>query len=325
MAIPKKRLSPQGLLSRIDHFLTHPLGLDTRARHFYPTSASCIDSKGKIHGACLRKNAYEFYGIEPTNPLKADAFYTFGVGKHIELMLVDWLQKMGLFIDHNVKFFNPDFFLSGELDVVIRETPGSDQMVCVEIKSSHGPYFTMENVTGKEGQPPKPKEDHVQQVSLYLDNFDNLPYAILVYIGRDNFSRTEYIIRLVEQDGNKYPEITRADGSSYVDYNLGLADIYNRYRDLLDYIKHKQLPPRDYVPLMDQKMVDKLYEAGEITANKKKKWEKGECLTTEFHCTYCNFRNLCRGMDKGIVTDFVDRYNKGEFKPMAYPNSMGER
>lgn len=279
-----KRIQPKGVLAKIDKHITSPLNLDSRQRHFYPTQASCFDRDGNVHGSCLRKVGYDFFNAGKSNPLKPDSYYTFGVGKHIELMLVDWFKEMGLFVGHNIKFFNPEFFVSGELDIVIRENPGSDVLVGIECKSSHGPFFRTEVVTGKPGQPPKPKDEHVMQVMLYLDNFPTLPYFVLVYVGRDDFSRTEYALRLVDVNGDMFPEITPANGNPYIDYRFSMANIYNRYKDMMAYIKEGTLPPCDYRPLMSKAEMEQDFADGKVTKAKMKKFDDGELLTADWQC-----------------------------------------
>jgi|GEM_PF-2375383 hypothetical protein len=313
-----KRIAPQGILAKIDQHITNPPNFDTRQRHFYPTQASCIDDDGNVHGSCLRKVGFDIFSIGKSNPFKADTYYTFAMGHHVEDMLVNWLKEMGLFVARNVKFFNSDFFVSGELDIIVRESPGSKTLIGVESKSSHGPFFRTEVITGRAGQPPKPKDEHVMQVMLYLDNF-NLPYFVLIYIGRDSFDRTEYTIRLVEdKNGDQYPEISRPDGSFYIDKRFGMANIYNRYKDMMRYMKTGVLPPRDYTPLMTQEEMEAGVASGKITKSKLKKFEAGEILTADWQCRYCDFKDLCRGMEAGEVKNFVERFNNKEFKVKEY-------
>ncbi|MGI0060527.1 MAG: hypothetical protein ACREBJ_12250, partial [Nitrosotalea sp.] len=121
MNISKSR--PMGLLAQIDYHMEHPINLETRAHHFYPTQASVLDSDGTIIGSCLRANAFEFWGM-PKKPYNARTIWTFSLGKAVEDVLVTNLQEMGLYIARNKKFFNSDFFVSGELDIAVRESPG---------------------------------------------------------------------------------------------------------------------------------------------------------------------------------------------------------
>jgi hypothetical protein len=271
-----------------------------------------------MHGSCLRAVAYDWFEVGKSNPLKAESLYTFGVGKHIELMLVDWCKEMGIFAAHNVKFFNPDFGVSGELDLVLKESPGSPILYGVECKTSYGDYFKTEVITGRAGKPPAPKEEHVMQVMMYLDNFPTLPYFRLVYIGRDRFDRTEYIVRLKEIEGDKYPEITYPDGSNMVNLNLSLSRIYNRYVDTKKYVTEGTLPPRDYTPEMTAEEIAEAAAAGKISKAKVKAFERGELKTADWRCRYCNHKDLCRGMEDDEVKDFVPRYKKGEFCEVDY-------
>lgn len=312
----KKRIQPLGILAKIDEHITNPLNIESRAKHFYPTGASCVGKDGVLRGSCLRALAYDYLDIPRSGSYSPETMYTFGVGKHIELMIVEWLKEMGLFVGHNIRFYNSDFHVSGELDVVLRESFDSDSLYGLEVKSFYGPYALMECVTGRAGHPPKPKDEHILQVLLYLDNFPSLKYFELIYVGRDKFDRAEYFIRLKEIDGDMYPEITRADGSSYVDMNISTAGTYNRFKDLANYLKAKQLPPRDYRPVMTEEEMQKELEAGNITKNKMKSFKEGKVLTADWRCGYCSHKTLCRNMPAEAVDNFQTRYQAGEFKPL---------
>lgn len=308
-----KRFKPKGLLAKVDEHITSPLSLDSRAKHFYPTGASCLGTDGELRGSCLRQVALDYMDVARSNPYSADTMYTFGMGKHIELMFVEWFKEMGIFAGHNIKFYNPDFNVSGELDLVLREAPGSDELFGVELKSFYGPYALMEVVTGRKDHQPRPKDEHIMQVMMYLDNFPSLSYFMLIYVGRDKFDRIEYAIRLKEIDGDFYPEVTRPDGSSFTDMNFSIAKIYNRYKDLKNYLKTKQLPPRDYRPTMTQEEMQADLDAGKITKNKMKSFERGEILTADWRCRYCSFKESCRLMPEGAITNFTERFKAGEW------------
>jgi hypothetical protein len=309
-----KRIAPLGVLDKIDKHITHPLGLESRQSHFYPTQASCYDYDGQLHGACLRQVVLSFWHIPESNPPSADTMYTFGVGKHIELMVGDWFKEMGIFKAHNVKFWNPDFYVSGELDFIVSESPSSDVLLGVECKTSYGDYFKTEVVTGRAGVLPKPKEDHILQVMNYLDSFPKLNDFSLIYIGRDKFDRTEYLIRLIDIDGDKYPEITHAGNGSYIDYHFSLARMYDRYISAMKAVRSGVLPKTDYHPIMSQEEVDQQLKDKLISKAKATRFSKGECLTTDWKCTYCNFRNWCRGMSPDAIPDFKKKFSEGEFK-----------
>jgi hypothetical protein len=321
MAIKKER--PAGVLAQIDkHLLNNPAGkLSTRAKHFYPTSASCYTREGKIQGACLRKVAFEYWDVPKTNPPKPEMYYTWGVGKHIEIMWLDWLKEMGMYVGSNIKFYNADFNVSGEIDAIIRETPGSDILVGAEFKTSYAGksgFFTRKVITGTKDCPPKPKIENLMQVCLYLDTYVDIPYWVLMYAARDNWDRTEYIIRLVDVGNDRCPEITNSWGYSYIDYDISMGRIYNRYVDLKNYLKAGVLPPCDYKPLMTRQEIVALVESGETYKSKLKDFDEGKVLTAEFNCTYCNHKDLCRGMACGSIPNFKEQYNNRTFKPYAH-------
>lgn len=300
-----------GTLEQLDNFLLHsPVeGFDTRAKHFYPTQASCHSASGNVIGACLRANAFEYWGIPKSNPFNIKTLYTFEMGRRIEAMYIDWFKLMGVHVADHVKFFNQDFFISGELDAVIRENRYSDQLIGWECKSGYS-YMVSYQITGlRDGTPPKPKQEHLMQVLLYLEYFPQLPYFILMYTGRDEFDRIEYKIEKVEEHGEVYPKVTYPDRKSYVDYDISLASIHNRYKDLKNYLKKKTLPPRDYNPEMNQGEMQEALEAGKISKTKMKDYKEGKLLTADFVCRYCNFKDLCRGLDKKAIRNYRDEYD----------------
>ncbi len=299
VAIEKAR--PASVLQQLDDHLINKISLETRQRHFYPTSASCIAPDGTIIGACARKVVLEFWGYPITDPAKADMHYVWGLGKSVETMCLEWFKQMGIYKANAVRFYDPDFNLSGELDGVLCEAPGSKNLFGWECKSGHGNYFITNQITGKNGVPPAPKDENLLQVCVYLDYFKQLPYFNLMYIGRDDCSRTEYIIRLTEIDGKKYPQITRASGSTYIDKRISTAAIYNRYMDYALHASKDILPKADFKPIMTQEEVDKELEDGLISKAKHTRFTKGESLTTSWRCVYCQFKTYCRSLPQGEV------------------------
>lgn len=306
-----------GILEQIDYHLEHPINIETRAKHFYPTSASVIDQKGNIIGACLRANAFEFWSI-PKKPYTARTQWIFAMGKAVEDIIVGKLQEMGLYVARNQKFYNEYFGVSGELDIAVRESPGSDKIVGIECKSSNGPFFTSEVITGRKGEKPHPKVEHVLQVMLYLDSFI-MPYFNLIYVDRGDVNRIEYKIELIEENGDKFPVITYPNRESYTDYRLSMAGVYDRYQTLRWHIKRDILPASDYKPIMTRAEVDKQLENKEISEAKYKKFANGETMTTMFQCQYCNWKDLCRGIDQKPIKKFTEKYKAGELKEYEYP------
>ncbi len=311
-----KRIAPLGLLAQIDKHITTPLGLESREHHLYPSGASCRDTKGELHGACARAIGYEYMDVPKTNPFKAETIYTFEMGNMIEAMYIEWFKQMGMFVSTQTRFYNDEFKISGKLDIILRETPGSDTLIGCEIKSSYSGYFTTAVITGRPGMPPKPKEENLFQVMLYLDAFPTLKYFTLLYLARDKFERTEYKIRLKTIDGDQYPEIKRADGSIYVDMEFSMSRVWDRYKEIMANLKRGILPPRDYRPTMTREEMVADFEAGKIGKAKLAKFDKGELLTADWRCAYCSFKNICRNMQPGPVESFKARYNSGEFEPL---------
>ncbi|MGI0059600.1 MAG: hypothetical protein ACREBJ_07510, partial [Nitrosotalea sp.] len=192
-------------------------------------------------------------------------------------------------------------------------------IIGVESKSFSGDFARTEIVTGRAGVKPHPKDDHLLQVSLYLDNFVNMPYFNLIYVDRETFDRAEYKIELIEEGGDKFPKITYSDRSSYIDYRISIAGIYDRYKTLMWNIKRDILPASDYRPLMTKAYVDEQFKDGEISKGQYKKFIDGDNLTTDWRCRYCSHVNLCRGIDQKPIKKFNEKYSAGELKEYTYP------
>jgi radical SAM protein with 4Fe4S-binding SPASM domain len=318
-----KKFKPMGLLGQIDKHLTNnPANkLASRAKHFYPTSASCLTKSGKVQGTCLRQVVFGYWGVPKTNFPKAEMYYTWGVGKHIEMMWMEWLKEMGLYVASNVKFYIQDFNVSGEIDAIVRETPGSDVLIGAEMKTSYAGksgFFTRKVITGTKDCPPKPKIENLLQVCLYLDTFKELPYWVLIYAARDNWDRTEYTIRLVDVDGDRCPEIMNSWGHSYIDYDVSMARIYNRYIDAKNYIRKGFLPPCDFKPLMTRDEILESIDNGDAYKSSLKNFDEGLSLTSDFHCNYCDYRDICRGIGCEAKENFKQRFENKEFETYKY-------
>jgi len=321
------RTDSLSVLSQIDQFIVKPTSkvLERREPHMYPTSASFIDSTGKVNGKCLRQAVFSYYGIPETNPPDAQAQYTFALGNAIEGLVGDWLKQMGLFVAHHVKFYRPDCNLSGEIDFVIYPYRKADTLIGLECKSFYGNYTKSSCVTGTKTTTAQPKIEHIMQVAMYLDNISMLEEFRLIYIGRDTFDRQEYTIYLQENGESAYPVVV-GPGAITTEYKEMTMDrIYSRYQQAMDHIRANKLPAVDYKPEMS--LVEATQAASEMPGGKSKleKFKDGEILTLDWQCRYCNHRSLCRGLSRDVIEKFPVRYAAGEFKPKQYDASMADR
>lgn len=106
-----------------------------RQKSFYPSEASArwVDHHGihRVAGNCIRQSWYRLSG--KYKPAGKDPYgeWIFALGKAVEEILVEQWKQMGILVDHNVKFYDADRNISGEVDAILIE-PDTKKMYCVE-------------------------------------------------------------------------------------------------------------------------------------------------------------------------------------------------
>lgn len=115
----------------------------TRSRHpgarrlptFYPSSASVDVGNGNIEGGCWRADWYRLNQIPESNPSEFYISMIHKLGKAVEDVVVDAMKCAGVYEANAVKFYDPKYNISGELDVVGRyriKTTGEIKYYIVE-------------------------------------------------------------------------------------------------------------------------------------------------------------------------------------------------
>lgn len=123
------------LIAATDQFMVRPQFRLHGPVHFYPSEASVkwTDSNGlpRVSGSCLRKNYLRLTGEAPGRPFDAYTQWIFSLGKAVEEILVEQWKQMGIWVANNVKFYDRERNISGEVDVVLRD-PVNDEVFIVE-------------------------------------------------------------------------------------------------------------------------------------------------------------------------------------------------
>jgi hypothetical protein len=91
-----------------------------------------VDTDGVVHGQCLRAVWYRLNNYVSTNPPNARAQWIFAFGNMFEAQFIAQVKQMGLWVDDHVKWYNPDYHVSGELDLVIRHPEEADKLIGIE-------------------------------------------------------------------------------------------------------------------------------------------------------------------------------------------------
>lgn len=283
----------------------HPSG--SRAPNLYPSSASVLAPSGKVLGGCHRADWYRIHKVEPTNAAEFYMEMVYTLGKAIELKFVDGMKCAGIYESSGVRFYIPEFRLSGELDIVgrYRPTPDTVGYYLVEVKSVYG-LGVQKTITGRtrayKGQKafdPYPKESNIMQVMLYTDHFDGvktpgnkLDFSKLIYLPRDNPSDgREYTVSLITKadlneslllqygdlmaDGYRYALVQTKGFPDKIETRFSLEEIYRRYSEFInDYLLKGIPPPRSYSKFLSEQEIEEDLAEEELSASMYDKWVK---------------------------------------------------
>src|SRR3990167_9894640 len=95
-----------------------------RGNHLYPTEASVeldpnIDGTPNVIGTCQRAAYYRYKALGTPAPYTSYTHWIFNMGRTVEDALTELWKQMGLWIDNSVRFYNKEYNISGELDVIL--------------------------------------------------------------------------------------------------------------------------------------------------------------------------------------------------------------
>jgi len=290
---------PFNLQALIDLYLIEPRVRRNRPVAYYPTEASvqCMDpitGEPSVSGKCMRAAYYRCSGDFERAETSPRQEMIFKLGKNVENVLVDVLKEMGLWKQNNLKFWNEEFNVSGEIDILLRD-PETNGLFGAEVKSIYG-YYAKKEIFGNKKQAGRPKIEHVLQSAIYLDNFsDIIKYWKLVYMERGDGSRCEFNITLAKDLQGK----TRICVNGEPIKLFTLEDVYARYKLLDNHRKRDTIPPRDYDLVYPPQKVEAKNERGELSKSKYDNWKRNPVKNPigDWQCSYCPFRLECWGQD----------------------------
>lgn len=288
------------LFDLLDQEMTRERLPSFRSPHLYPSEASVRDADGVLHGSCLRSVFYRLTKTPKTNPPNARAQWIFDLGLAVEETIIRRSKEAGIWFDDHIKWYNPDYHVSGEVDLIIRNPLEPDMLIGVEIKSFYG-YMATAEIMGTRTKPGFPKISQLLQTFLYTDWFKEILSGFkMAYLARDaTENRRDFNIEFHETNGATgqdevlvYPVV---DGKIYPKFTLN--GIYERFTEAWNYFTARQLPPRDFQLYyskeeMEQRVKDGLTSKVDAAGFKK----KPSCMKyrkADWQCRYCDYRNLC--------------------------------
>lgn len=298
-----------------DKFMTNVPDFSTSRPGLHPSEASVeyyLDGRKIVIGNCLRSAWYRNMSVPVPASERPGLMMKAALGKWIEQSIIDRWKAMGIWVANNIKFYNKELFLSGELDAIIKD-PVIDQFIGQEIKSYYGHYAVKEICGSKRPPVPgQPKEDQFLQAVVYSWEFrDKLPEYRMYYVERGDGHRVEFKVGTEKQNGNLnicFWEQVPGDYWSYfkpgrVYRPYTIEDIHSRYKTLIALLKGKTLPPRDYNETWDEEQVEFMWSHGLLGKTKYEDWQKSPKKNpiTDWHCSYCSYREQCKVDELTVV------------------------
>jgi len=260
--------------------------------NWYPSEASVVDkTTGKVIGTCMRQ-AYLRAIRHPGLPKGPSSDTILKMGKWLELMMVDTWKSMGILVDQSVRFRNERVWLSGELDVVLRE-PGSNTLFGAEIKTFHG-YKAETEIMGSKTIKAHPKDNHLLQTIIYANEFRNrLAYFKLFYLARDNGRRKQFNIAISPSTKQGEPTLASIDDEPITSFTV--EDIYARYAKLTEAVKSCALPPAEFQLRYTDERIEADFANGLMSKKKYTDFHKKgeEARPGDWQCSYCPYKNFC--------------------------------
>lgn len=266
--------------------------------HYYPSESSVIvhSTNGTTtkEGACMRKAYLRILGEVKPSKMEIYLAWAAALGKATEQILVEQWKVAGWLVGNNMKFYNKQYNVSGELDAVLRD-PGTGELFGVECKTWWG-YYASREILGNKSTPGYPKIAHLLQTLVYLKETQNvLTHMRLFYVARDSGDRREFIVESHTDDqGVSWPVV---DG--VVNYGFSINDIYDRFTQLDKHVKEKNLPEPDYDMVYSSEKVNEMFALGKVSDSAFKKWQKSPQKNPIGHymCKYCPYDKYCYNPD----------------------------
>jgi len=223
--------------------------------HFRPTESSVKyrDEHGDLTtaGKCLRASYFRIVGGFEKVSNSAYSEWIFKIGKEVENIITEQAKEAGIWVDNSIRFYNKEYNISGEIDLLIAEPPTGVIVPC-EVKSYSG-YMAHRDILGNTKVKGKPKLDQMMQLLVYLWQFrDQFPYGRMVYFARDDIKRKTFKVAIHQEGKLMYPVI---DGEVFRSFTIN--DMLARYKELEGYVQRKEVPPGDYeLQYHDAKVID---------------------------------------------------------------------
>ena len=319
------------LFETINNGLMAEAPLETqRLPTFYPSAASCINEEnGQVIGTCLRAQWFRCKGYEESNPPGLYSQFIFAAGIMWEKWLTEQFKAAGLFLGSSLKHQDLKAYVSGEIDILIRDPDMPGKKIIIEAKTyGAGNYSAKRELVGMrawQGKPAiqaHPKDQNLLQAFLYLIWFkdQNVSKTIIPYLDRSCSGpdgNAEFHITYEVHNNRHYPVIQAykyvasgdtyvpVDNGRYVDRRVSFEGIMERYADLLASLKSDLPPPAEYKHVFTDEEVIQRFNDGDIAKTKYEKWQSDPAKNKigDWQCSYCNHSDTCKAFkdEEGVM------------------------
>lgn len=306
-----------------EKLLEEPALKAKRLPTLYPSAASCRSdsnfgtiSIGDVQGACNRAQWYRIKEYTESDPAGLYSQYIFAAGVMWEKWIIEQTKLNGWYYTSNYKWSIPEYYLSGEIDIAIRD-PETHEIIIVESKTySSANYQAKIDLLGMPARGgatrvPMPKVQNVLQAALYLYYFGKpenggVKRVLLTYFDRScggpENNQEFWISFNPESEGVTRIHIDckdiKGNSHSYDMPGVSIEGVFARYKELLDHLVSgaEEAPKPDYEHVYNDEKVIRLYEASEIAETKYKAWSKDKVKNPigDWQCSYCNYKTLCK-------------------------------
>jgi hypothetical protein len=292
---------------------------------FYPSEASAETPSGETLGGCWRKTWYRTNYVPASNQSDFYIKMIHSFGNHVEDIVAEQMKRAGIFESNSVKFYDPLYNLSGEIDIAgrYRKDDGSIGYYGVEVKSVYGMGGT-QTITGRSrawrGQPafrPKPKESNLMQTMIYIDQFSpeknaevSLEGFKLIYFPRDKpIDGRSYNISLITKadlkgtliefadelvDNERYALVETDGHPDYVETRFSIDQIYRRFKTLKETLAGGEVPDRTFDKYYSAETVEEMHSSGRMSDSAYATFKAGKKTPGHFLCqSYCDYRDHC--------------------------------
>jgi Holliday junction resolvase-like predicted endonuclease len=291
----------------IDDHLTKGAPLyGKRLPTFYPSAASCrnLKDENETLGGCVRAQYYRCAGFDRTNPSGLFSQYIFAAGNMWEDKITEWCKQSGIWLGNSVKFQDLDRYISGEVDIIIKN-PTTGEKIIVENKTySSANYQAKKDLAGGRDVTPHPKDQNLLQSFLYLDQFkgQGVSKVYLTYFDRacgGPENNRQFIISAEMKNGLTHPRISTVDRDNkpftYLEERVSMEAIYEGYEKLKHHLSEGIMPPPDFKHVFSAAEVETKRASGIIAKTRYENYHRNaeKYPIGDWQCNYCDFKDLC--------------------------------